>query len=1374
MRFIGAQRFANLFLILVLLGHSVHSRHQVKFKRLDHHIRSTSQLVHKSSKHFVSTREIPLAQGSNFSLEALAEGEDYKCAKHCTCSMIRVFNGKKSEKTTDSIQGSDLIRAKCESPEFTDLLSLDRRTQIIHISLPRDAEQAQIQRPQLADSSTTSFRMPRMIQFNQLREIVIINLKFEVCDSEVFKRGQRLRRLQLNFNHLNRVSKACFKHLDRLIDLNLDRNQLEELESALFNPLLNLRSLSIAHNRLTDLAAHQFANLTHLVSLNLVGNAFKEINLHLLEPMRLSLRMLLLSENEIKNFSHTQSLFMQSKIPASTSNSSSSVLGKSNNINQFAGVLFKNLIKLNIDHNKFERIKSLQLHRFYNVKFLSIRHNNIATIRDKAFNGLKLIELNIAHNKLHTILKCAFCNATIKRLVLSNNNISLSTPVGSNFMLDSPKPVAMAQSTGSELADTSNLMQVVKRDTAVSPDHTQTLQNNMLIISRSVFGPLFNHLEYLDLSSNEYLVDQLELLLEPLLRLEYLNIAYTGLERSLPSPTMFKNLQNMRYLNLSNNELDQLVASTVETLTKLEVLDMSSNKFSELDESFLVTIDELPSMKLINLASNPWLCSQCKVAPLYDWILRSPIYNRTCINQLPVSGVDEEDDASDLHEPDSSKTDRESAENDSSDFYRHDFSLLGLNDDEIKAAGWHKLEAASLDFDLIGQTGLSDQASVSFLGANYNNLVGNLDGNAVNSMTQDFSTSQDDQSIQNTMDLVSSQAEPEVNQNQYLKRTEFCLKCEFPSELRSYNLHELSTGDFRFCAGSAPRFSASEPKIGLTLAIVIILVLFFIIVIVIIVYRKKSNTYYPDELDRLEKGGSSGKKPVLSISSSADQQPFDATDYSSPPMSQSFDSFSTGSQATERVAEDDKEGDEEEEDEEEEEEDEEEDEEEEEDDDEEQLEEDEEIEGGEEDDDEDDQPGGVLVDDVDEEIGNAADETDVPSGSDFEPRSSATNKNLRDQESFDMSTKISKHINQVSGADKIPGKREISHANERQASLTQASNRPPAEDKSSLTLGGGKRSSSRQIESNQSSAKQANHHRPQMDRLEPTSVSASITSFPRSGSREIQTFERVVRTGQNVSKWANERSRSGRRSKRVGKSEGGGHREEDSSIKHEVGNQSTQTSTKSYISSPTRQVAEQANMRRIAMDADSKTSSRIGIKSNSRAETISTVHLSESPALNFLYSSQGDETSLASRRSASQRQQAPIAATRHKLKNSLETTAMQTEEPAKVRLKQNEGFIKPLWTSESVGSDRDFPRINSVDSAENKRLEWSSGRSAEPNPRRLYRSAVSEIPLELEISGQTIEALQVDSNREGESAIDSESLTDWQYAALLASKVESL
>lgn len=817
----------------------------------------------------------------------------YRCAKHCICSLVQVLDRDKS---------GNLTQATCESANFSDLLTIDRRTQIIHISLPAPSNSNFVpaangdERDEQSEPLAQSFRMPRLVQFSILREIVIINLKFEVCDSEVFKRGQKLRRLQLNRNHLSRISKACLRHLEKLLELNLDYNELEELESALFNSLLNLRSLSIAHNKLSELAAHQFANLTQLVSLNLVGNNFKTINLHLLEPMQASLRLLVLADNQIKSFVYAP---LQQQVVASlkpSANSSTPTIR--GGVSPFAGVLFKNLIKLNVDRNKFERVKNLQLNRFYNVKYLSIRQNLIASIRDKAFNGLKLIELNLARNQLQSVSKCAFCNATVKRLVLAHNNITLPLPSlllegaaqPSNAAALLPRPSASVASTDSQQVAggaPEQAAQVSLPDQSGAVPSASSSQS-MLILSQSIFGPLFGQLEYLDLSGNELLANQLDHLLEPLLNLEYLNIAAVGLDRSLSSPSLFKNLRQLRYLNISRNQLDQVIAETIEPLSQLEVLDMSYNKFSELEETFLVAADELSALKLINLSSNPWFCSQCKVAPLYDWILRSAIYNSTCMaasyaEQQLAANPEASDDGSPVPQQSDGLT--YSAKSNG----RHDYSLL-IGDEQEKGS-------PAIDFDLVLGSALDDDLLGSY------NLLGGqtlapttasdaaASSSPVLSTTQhltmgirDLAIEEDDESIAQTINAAT------ILERSQVRSGDYCLKCEFPGELHSYNIHELSSGDFKLCAGAAPRFAASEPKLGLTLAIVIIGAFICIIIVVILMYRKKSNTYYTNEdTDHLQ----TGKKAGLSVSSDVERQYGDGTDYSSPPMSQSFESYTS-------------------------------------------------------------------------------------------------------------------------------------------------------------------------------------------------------------------------------------------------------------------------------------------------------------------------------------------------------------------------------------------------------------------------------------------------------------------------------------------------
>lgn len=770
----------------------------------------------------------------------------YTCAKYCSCSTVKFIN-----KFSNEFRGN-FTQVICNDLRFEDIFSIDRETHIIKISISQQEFASQVKKYNIADNQLTNFRLPKLGQFKVLKELVIEGFKFEVCDSEIFKKGQKLIRLRLNNNNLSRISRSCFRHLTKLSDLNLDYNKLVALESTLFSNSIQLKRLSMAYNELTDLEAHQFSNLTKLTHLNLVGNKLTQINLQLFEPMQDSLRILLLSKNQIKSFSYVplanSTLYLDKKI--NSSNSSSQI---SQNL------MFKNLIKLNIDHNDIERVKLLQLHRFYNVKYLSLRYNSIETIKDRAFNGLRLIELNLANNKLQSITKCAFCSSTIHRLILSSNVIAIQS---SHAIQSSPQT--------SEAIKLDPSGDHIQQDKKMPAPARLTSSQNFLVLGQSSFlAPLFENLNYLDMSINPFIGDKLDIILEPLINLEYANLAFTSITGSLPSPTMFKNMKNLRYLNLSGNLIDLLTAENIEPLTRLEILDLSRNKFNELEESSLATIDDIPSMRIVNVGRNPWYCSHCKITPLYEWFSRSQIYNTTCI--MPLMEM------------------KEALDNDLSED-SEDSSLTTIPvQDDVSIKLKYKMQVEEIpktdQLDRVFYVTPEDVFDFETLDLNNTDFIRQI--SKFDEAKDAIATSEDDLSIILTILQITSR---DIESNNPM---EYCSKCEFPSDLSAYYIHELQPTDFKFCPGHTTRSLSSEPKAGLTVGLVLIGLLFVVIVLVIIIYRKKKDTYFTsEEIDHLD----DNNKHILTISSDADQQySEDATDASSPPLSQSFASYTSGS-----------------------------------------------------------------------------------------------------------------------------------------------------------------------------------------------------------------------------------------------------------------------------------------------------------------------------------------------------------------------------------------------------------------------------------------------------------------------------------------------
>lgn len=101
------------------------------------------------------------------------------------------------------------------------------------------------------------------------------------------------------------------------------------------------------------------------------------------------------------------------------------------------------------------------------------------------------------------------------------------------------------------------------------------------------------------------------------------------------------------------------------------------------------------------------------------------------------------------------------------------------------------------------------------------------------------------------LDWISSK--PSAYTSVCSKSDDFCIRCASPSDLSGVSLHSINEIQLEWCSDPSVqlRVSASEPRVGLVLAILIIITIIAIIVTIIIMYRKKqSATYYTHEDER--------------------------------------------------------------------------------------------------------------------------------------------------------------------------------------------------------------------------------------------------------------------------------------------------------------------------------------------------------------------------------------------------------------------------------------------------------------------------------------------------------------------------------------------
>ncbi|XP_028266389.1 leucine-rich repeat-containing protein 38 [Parambassis ranga] len=143
------------------------------------------------------------------------------------------------------------------------------------------------------------------------------------------------------------------------------------------------------------------------------------------------------------------------------------------------------------------------------------------------------------------------------------------------------------------------------------------LSNNWITWISSDFLVLYSDLVYLDLRNNS--LSMLEPgTLSTTSRLVFLDLGSNNLTE-IPSGT-FGDSRSLIKLRMGNNPYLSMVGRDAFTgLTSLRELELEKNGLKELD---VIVLEPLPSLRILRLEGNPWLCN-CQFAKLFAWLTKN-------------------------------------------------------------------------------------------------------------------------------------------------------------------------------------------------------------------------------------------------------------------------------------------------------------------------------------------------------------------------------------------------------------------------------------------------------------------------------------------------------------------------------------------------------------------------------------------------------------------------------------------------------------------------------------------------------------------------------------------------------------------------------
>lgn len=385
--------------------------------------------------------------------------------------------------------------------------------------------------------------MLRVVRLNANKIKHLTDNMFDPCSD--------LTELDLGQNEISKLSQSMFRGFTQLKKLLLQINKLTQITNS-FQILSTLEFIDLSRNSINKLTCDDFANLTQVKTLYLYGNKISLIRSCLFKDLK-SLEVLKLGTNDLL------------RIDDAFSNGPHS------------------LKDLQINYNKLSKIEKYTFRNLSQLNSLTLNDNQISEIEAQAFEGLKnLTSLFLSSNKITAKTLTRYPNVfsgmpNLQNLDLYANSISfadnkLKHPPFKD--LNQLRVLTLHSQRRGINKIPSNLLQGLSSMEMFYVGNTNLGHLNPDTFK---FSP---QLWFLDLSKNALSEDNSipAELFHPISGLTKLILSRMQL-RSL-NFLLNANLSRLSTLKAKGNEIDTINKTLIQSLPRLEVLDLQKNTFT--------------------------------------------------------------------------------------------------------------------------------------------------------------------------------------------------------------------------------------------------------------------------------------------------------------------------------------------------------------------------------------------------------------------------------------------------------------------------------------------------------------------------------------------------------------------------------------------------------------------------------------------------------------------------------------------------------------------------------------------------------------------------------------------------------------------------
>ena len=234
----------------------------------------------------------------------------------------------------------------------------------------------------------------------KLEELSLSQLNISSMDPLKIETFKNLKRLDLSYNALTRVTFVSLSNANNLEVLNLGHNQISFMDARIFstpNYLTNLRHLNLERNQLHVLSS-DLSNLKRLFSLRVSFNRLEQFPI-----LKMPLNLIDTLVNEI-HFDHNELTSVEANIFSLATSYVETLSLNGNRITSISDEAFsflKSLTNLSLAHNNLTRVNNKHFYNLFGLKYLNLSYNSIIELESTVFENMNNLRvLDLSFNKL--------------------------------------------------------------------------------------------------------------------------------------------------------------------------------------------------------------------------------------------------------------------------------------------------------------------------------------------------------------------------------------------------------------------------------------------------------------------------------------------------------------------------------------------------------------------------------------------------------------------------------------------------------------------------------------------------------------------------------------------------------------------------------------------------------------------------------------------------------------------------------------------------------------------------------------------------------------------------------------------------------------